>query len=66
MQNYPAKILVAFGEAVGGNKEIHNWLLKNNYPELAVLSEAIRGSDEAVQWLLKNKLRLFTVELKVY
>ena len=52
MQNYPAKILVAFGEAVSGNKEIHDWLATNNYPELAALSAAIRGSDEAVQWLL--------------
>ncbi|MCD4664601.1 MAG: hypothetical protein K8R68_04955, partial [Bacteroidales bacterium] len=54
MTNYPLKILLAFGEAVGGNDKIFDWLLKNGYPELAALSKAVRGSEEAFQWLLKN------------
>jgi hypothetical protein len=51
---YPAKILVAFGEAIGDNKEIQDWLLKNGYPELAALAFSIRGSNEAFTWLMKN------------
>ncbi len=51
---YPAKILLAFGESLKDNKEIHNWLLKNGYPELAALSNSINGSTKAFDWLLKN------------
>ena len=51
---YPPKILVAFGETIGGGKEIQEWLLKNGYPELGAFSYAVQGSDEAAEWLLKN------------
>ena len=54
MLNYPAKIILAFGETISGNKEILNWLLKNGYPELAALSHAIRGSQDAFAWLMNN------------
>jgi hypothetical protein len=52
--NYPPKILLAFGEAIDGNRVIHDWLVKNGYPELGALAYAIRGSDEAFTWLLQN------------
>jgi hypothetical protein len=51
---YPPKILVAFGETIGGGKDIIDWFLKNGYPELAAFSYSVQGSDEAVDWLLKN------------
>ena len=51
---YPPKILLAFGETIGGGKDILEWFLKNGYAELAALSYAVQGSDEAVEWLLKN------------
>ncbi len=38
MQNYPVKILIAFGEALGNNQEIHLWLAKNGYQELRAIS----------------------------
>jgi hypothetical protein len=31
---YPAKILVAWAEAIGGNVAIREWLLRNGYQEL--------------------------------
>ena len=52
---YPAKIWLAFGEAVNGNIEIAEWLLKNGFPEVAAFAHAIRGSEEATAWLFKNK-----------
>ena len=52
---YPPKILLAFGESIGGNNEITDWMIQNGYPELAALSHAIQGSDEAFLWLMKNK-----------
>ena len=55
LNRYPAKILVAFGEAIDGNEKIFKWLLENGYQELAALSKAIRGSEEAFEWLMKNK-----------
>lgn len=57
MLNYPVKVLLAFGETFSGNTELHDWLLKNGYPELGALSSAIRGSDEALVWLMKNGFR---------
>ena len=52
---YPAKIWLAFGEAVTGNEAISDWLLRNGYPEVAALAHSIQGSEEALAWLLKNK-----------
>lgn len=52
---YPARIWLAFGEAVTGNTEIVEWLMKNGYPEVAALAHAVRGSEEATAWLFMNK-----------
>ena len=52
---YPAKIWIAFGEAVGGNEGISQWLMKNGFAEVAALAYAIRGSEDATEWLFQNK-----------
>ncbi len=55
MKEYPPKILVAFGEAVGHNTKIHQWLLDNGYPELAALTACLMGQRDAEEWLKKHK-----------
>lgn len=59
MTEYPPKILVAFGEAIDQNDQIHKWLLNNGYPELAALAFCLRGSHEAMEWLQNNKFQHF-------
>lgn len=59
---YKVEVLIAFGEALKGNKEIYNWLLNNGYPELAALSNSIRGSNKAFDWLLKNYPQLAALD----
>ena len=51
---YPTKILVAWGEAISGNREIRDWLIKNGYPELGLFTHALRNIDDARDWLVKN------------
>jgi hypothetical protein len=34
---YPAKVLVAWAEAIGGNAAIRDWLLRNGYKELGLV-----------------------------
>jgi hypothetical protein len=53
--NYPIKVLVAWGEAITGNKEIRDWLIKNGYEELGMFCFAIRNEVSAQQWLIKNR-----------
>lgn len=52
---YPAKIILAWGEAIGGNKEIRDWLAKNGYPELYTFVFALNLKQDARDWLMKNK-----------
>jgi hypothetical protein len=54
MLHYPAKIIIAFGEAIDNNIKIHNWLLNNGYPELAALASSIHAKSAAFEWLLKH------------
>lgn len=51
-KQYPAKILIAWGEAIDGNKEINSWLLKNGYKELGMFTYALRNKDAARKWLM--------------
>ena len=51
---YPIKILVAWGEAISGNKEIRDWLIQNGYKELGLFTYALRNKDDARDWLMKN------------
>jgi hypothetical protein len=52
--NYDPKIVLALGEAINRNFEIHQWLLQNGYPELAALASSLQADVQAFQWLLKN------------
>ena len=52
--NYPAKILVAWGEAISGNARIRDWLIKNGYPELGIFVFALHLKADARKWLMEN------------
>lgn len=54
MKKYSEKILIAWGEAISGNREIRDWLMKNNYPELGLFCFALYFDKKASDWLLKN------------
>ncbi len=51
---YPAKVLLAWGEAIGGNVGLRDWLIKNGFPELGIFTFALRNKQDAREWLLKN------------
>jgi len=51
---YPSKIILAWSEAVKGNKKIRDWLMKNGYPELGIFTFALHNQDESVKWLFDN------------
>ncbi len=59
LETYPTKILLAFTEAVGGNEDLFEWLLKNKYPELAILSKSLRGGEVSNQILIQKKTPQF-------
>lgn len=54
MKKYSEKIVVAWGEAISGNTEIRDWLMKNNYPELGLFCHALYFDKSATDWLMKN------------
>ena len=49
---YPAKVLLAWGEAISGHVGLRDWLMKNGYPELGIFTFALRNKKEARQWLM--------------
>jgi hypothetical protein len=51
---YPAKVILAWAEAISGNREIRDWLMQNGYPELAVFVFALHNQPEPRQWLMDN------------
>jgi len=51
---YPAKILIAWAEAISGNSEIRDWLIKNGYKELGLFTFALRNMDDARMYLMEN------------
>lgn len=51
---YPAKILLAWAEAISGNSKIRDWLIKNGYKELGLFTFALRNMDDARMWLMEN------------
>jgi hypothetical protein len=51
---YPAKVLVAWGEAIAGHAGLRDWLIKNGFPELGIFTFALRNKQDARQWLLDN------------
>ncbi|MFI5204543.1 MAG: hypothetical protein ACHQF2_08620 [Flavobacteriales bacterium] len=52
--DYPPKIIIAWGEAIAGNKKIRDWLILNGYRELGLFTFALRNKDDARMWLMKN------------
>ena len=51
---YSPKILIAWKEAIKGNKKIKDWLTVNGYKELGVFCYALRNDFKAKDWLLDN------------
>lgn len=51
---YPSKIILAWAEAVKGNQQIREWLMKNGYPELGIFVHALHNQDDAREWLMEN------------
>lgn len=51
---YPAKVLVAWGEAIAGNAAIRDWLIRNGYPELGLFVFALHLKADARKWLMDN------------
>jgi hypothetical protein len=54
MKAYPAKVLLAWSQAIGGNTKIRDWLAENGYPELSMFTYALWLKDDAMKWLLEN------------
>ena len=51
---YSPKILIAWKEAIKGNKEIRKWLTTNGFQELGVFCHALTNDFKAKNWLLDN------------
>lgn len=51
---YEPKILLAWGESIGENQKITEWLMKNGFPELGLFRYALRNEDRSRKWLLEN------------
>ncbi len=54
MKAYPAKIILAWAEAIGGNQVIRDWLTANGFPELGLFVFALHHKEDARQWLMEN------------
>ncbi len=51
---YPSKVLIAWKEAIGGNKEFRDFLLKSKYRELGIFCFALKNNQKARDWLFEN------------
>ncbi len=52
---YPPKILLGWGEAIGGNKKLADWFLASEeYKELGLAIHAIKNVQSARDWLMEN------------
>ena len=51
---YPAKVLLAWGEAITGNVPLRDWLTSNGYPELGIFTFALRNKQDARKWLIEK------------
>lgn len=52
--NYDVKIILAWAEAISGNKEMRDFLTANGYEELGVFCYALLLKDDARDWLKEN------------
>jgi hypothetical protein len=51
---YPSKVLVAWREAIGGNIEFRDFLIRSPYKELGIFCFAILNDKKSRKWLLDN------------
>ena len=51
---YPSKVLIAWREAIGGNDEFREFLIKSPYKELGIFCFAILNDKKSRKWLLDN------------
>ena len=51
---YPSKVLIAWREAIGGNEEFRDFLIKSPYKELGIFCYAILNDKKSRKWLLDN------------
>jgi len=51
---YPSKVLVAWREAIGGNVEFRDFLIRSPYKELGIFCYAILNDKKSRKWLLDN------------
>ncbi len=51
---YPSKVLIAWREAIGGNDEFRDFLIKSPYKELGIFCFAILNDKKSRKWLLDN------------
>tara|TARA_B110000858_G_scaffold39872_1_gene45346 strand:- start:18 stop:458 length:441 start_codon:yes stop_codon:yes gene_type:complete len=51
---YPSKVLVAWKEAIGGNVEFRDFLIRSPYKELGIFCFAILNDKKSRKWLLDN------------
>ena len=51
---YPSKILIAWREAIGGNLEFRDFLIRSPYKELGIFCFAILNDKKSRKWLLDN------------
>lgn len=54
LTDYDTKLLLAFLEGLKGDKNFLDFLIANNFAELAALANAINSDTEALEWLLKK------------
>ena len=52
---YSPKILIAWSEAIGGNKDIRDWFMSSEeFKELGIAVHALELDDDARDWLVEN------------
>ena len=51
---YPTKVLIAWREAIGGNVEFRDFLIRSPYKELGIFCFAILNDKKSRKWLLDN------------
>ena len=51
---YPSKVLIAWREAIGGNVEFRDFLIRSPYKELGIFCFAILNDKKSRKWLLDN------------
>ena len=56
MKKYPAKIFLAWAEAIEGNQEFVQFLMQNGYPELICVIDFLWGSTKAGQWFMVHNM----------